>query len=137
MDLVEAIRKELDQAAVEYQESPYDSTIWTRVTHERIGNLAPGFAAANGIGCGMPVGQSIGGKRIEVSIVGGRSPAIRGGFLFDQTWLTWCDDSGSNALAGELEKQAITFRHGEQQERYLISFFCWQDAAVHHHEVLI
>jgi hypothetical protein len=95
MDLVQAIRRELDQAAGYYQQDPYNGTGWTSVTHEKIGNLAQQFAAANGIGCGTPSGPSIGGRRIEVSIVGGRSPAIRGGFLFDQSWLTWCDDPNS------------------------------------------
>jgi hypothetical protein len=96
MDLMRAIRQELDQAAGYYQQYPYNGMGWTSVTHERIGNLAAQFANATGIGCGMPTGVSAGGKRIVVCIAGNVPPSIEGQFLFDQCWLTYIDDSNSS-----------------------------------------
>jgi hypothetical protein len=185
MDLVQAIRGELDQAASHYQNDPYNGTGWTSVTHERIGRLAAQFANANGIACGMPTGASTGGKRIVVCIAGNLPPSIERQFLFDQCWLTYCDDNNSpdngycvgcdlaletewntnnvddfhrdflklvlgradikvmmfwtqtislgNSIVSQLEQQMRLLRKGG--ERYLISFFCWEDTAVHHHEI--
>jgi hypothetical protein len=114
MDLVQAIREELAQASFYYQQYPNDSVGWTRVTHEKIGNLASPFAAANGINCGMPTGKAAGGKRIEVSITGSPRPAsIPGQFLFDQCWLTYydIDDSPDNGFCTGGDLAVETERH--------------------------